>query len=555
MQPKCLELSSRIQSMDKGGSSSGASCNTWVVEDSISGIFDAVKWSAEIAQRQGAPTLILSNIRPSGSGVALGGTASGPCSFAKVFDSTASAMLRPGKKNGVVVLFLDADHPDIEQWISPEFKSTLVRAYTGVLFRPNKKYSPELIHKIANAYDRWEVSFLCKTTIGMDGETLYPNVCTEIRQAHKGQCVLGAIDLSRMARYSATEFVEEFKSCALTMLEQLEINRRNAEQEPDLFAFERQVGLGFVGMANLLGAMGVTYEDAVVWLETELDGLGVDLSDTEMESDEFMEWLAHKVDGLSRKVDKVDPAGQFWLRFIGGVIAGSVAVGDKLDRLWTSQPTAHTSLRLGKGRVNLSKPYLKSTTGDERELVLSYIKGQGWKSIHTLTDEQSDQVVIDLNLPTPIARIGNAVAAELQPPHAVRVDGHVLTAIHQSQLKGSIELVYPRMESRDEVPYDIYYRFAVLIQSIFDFTGKAHTLSHCTWKESIDGDFVQRWLDGPLGSLYYRLEPTSARYLDKTETWDGVDLSDLFEAPSEPKTQFCPLPKPGQGSDCEVCSM
>jgi len=137
-----LEVSSRIQSyLDGSMKSGGASCNTFIVEDNIPGIFDAATWAGQISQSQGAPTLILSKLRPAGAAISTGGTASGPCSFARLFDSIASVMLRPGKKNGVTVLFLDADHPDIDQWISYTFKSTLDRAYTGVLFRPGKKYS------------------------------------------------------------------------------------------------------------------------------------------------------------------------------------------------------------------------------------------------------------------------------------------------------------------------------------------------------------------------------------------------------------------------------
>jgi len=448
------------------------------------------------------------------------------------------------------VLFLDADHPDIDEWVSYQFKSTLKRAYTGVLFRPYKRYPRGLLDKIAKAYDQWQVAFLCKTTI-QNGIELYPNVCTEIRQADKGQCILGAIDLSRMAGLTTIEFIEEFKSSALVMAGQLEINRVNAEREPELFAYEKQVGLGFVGMANLLGLMGVTYQDAVEWLETELGWEG--LSESTLTATELME-------ALVRRVDATDKPGQFWLRFVGGIIEGSEAVGDRLDRLWTSQPTAHTSLRLGRDRVRQSKKYLTGLTGADRDRVSEYCISKGWGVISNLSFDQADQVVIDLGLPTTITYIGDAVAAELQPPYAVRLPGKQgSSAIQQSQLKGSVELRYDhRIQTRDEVPYDTYYRFSCLIQSIFDFTEKAHTLSHCTWMEEVTGDFVRVWLDGPLGSLYYRLEPTPAQFLDKTETWDDVDLSDMFDLPelnTEPETGFCPIPKPGQVSDCEVCSM
>ena len=149
-------------------------------------------------------------------------------------------------------------------------------------------------------------------------------------------------------------------------------------------------------------------------------------------------------------------------------------------------------------------------------------------NISRLSDQDADRVVIALGLPTTIRVIGDAVAAELQPPYAVRLPGKQgSSVIDQSQLTGSTELIYDyRIQTRDEVPYEIYYRFCCLIQEVFNFTEKAHTLSHCVWAEKITGEFVQRFLDGPLGSLYYRLESTPAQYLDKTETWDeDVDLS------------------------------
>lgn len=538
--------------MRDGAKSAGASCNTWIVEDTVGGIFEAVTWAGKISQNQGAPTLILSNLRPAGASISTGGTSSGPCSFAKLFDIVAKTMLRPGKKNGVTVLFLDADHPDLEEWISYKFKATLERAYTGVLFRPYKQYPPELIDRIAKAYDTYQVGFLCKTTI-QGGQELFPNVCTEIRQTHKGQCILGALDLSSMAGLTTVEFIDEFRSAAVTMAKQLWINGVNADQHPDLYTYEKQVGLGFVGMANFLGLSGVTYQDAVDWLETELLE---ELQYSELTSVELMERLAGKV-------NPEDKAGNFWLKFIGGVIAGSEVVGDDLDRLWTSQPTAHTSLRLGKDRVSQSKKYLLNAGPGERDRVREHIIDKGFGSqIRDLTDEQADTVVIDLGLPTTIAHIKNACAAELQPPYAVRLPGKQgSSAIQQSQLKGSVELTYDyRIQTRDEVPYEVYYRFCCLIQLIFDFTGKAHTLSHCTWAEEVTGKFVRTWLDGPLGSLYYRLEPTPAQYLDKSETWDDVDLSDMFalgDAPAElPNGGVCPVPKPGQPrSECEVCSM
>jgi len=512
-----LEVSSRIKSREDGSiKSAGASCNTFVVEDTVESIAEAMRWSMLIHQRQGAPTLIMSNLRARGKAISTGGSSSGPCSFALVFDSIAQAMLRPGKKSGVVVLFLDADHPDIDEWISNSFKGQLNRAYTGVLFRPGKRYPKELLTKIAEAYNNWGVSYLCKTSIH-NGEVLYPNVCTEIRQGHKGQCVLGAINLSKMSRLPFDQFVDVFRQSAIAMRDNLQISLDNHTERPDLFAYEKQVGLGFVGMANLLGDLRVTYQSAVRWFN---ENVNLQMLEGDVTFTEFMEDL------LKTSGDR-SAAGDFWYKFIGGVVAGTIAVGDSLDRLWTAQPTAHTSLRLGL---------------DVEDTALENLLSSGYDCKGISTHKQAVEYITNHNLPIVTRKIGVGCAPELQPPYAVRLPGkRGSTVINQSQLTGSTEIQYSyKVQTRDEVPYETYYQFCCQIQLILNFTEKAHTLSHCTWSGQIDGDFVERFLKGPLGSLYYRLDPTPSTAMDKTSTWDddGIDLSSLFT-----------------DTVCEVCSM
>lgn len=207
--PGILEISSRLQGALTGTSASdGASCNTFVVTDSIDGddgIAEALAWSLRIAKREGAPTLILSNLRPKGAPIASGGVSSGVLPFARMFDECANGMLRATKKNGVCVLFLDADHPEIMEWI--QLAPSLKRAYTGVLFRPGTVYPEDVLAAIAQAYDHHKVTFLCKATKDDHGNWLYPNVCTEIRQSHKGVCTLSAIQIYRLANKSLERWV------------------------------------------------------------------------------------------------------------------------------------------------------------------------------------------------------------------------------------------------------------------------------------------------------------------------------------------------------------
>jgi hypothetical protein len=59
-----------------------------------------------------------------------------------------------------------------------------------------------------------------------------------------------------------------------------------------------------------------------------------------------------------------------------------------------------------------------------------------------------------------------------------------------------------------------------------------------------------------LGSLYYRLSPSEAQVQSKAQTWDGVDITDLFadDSKPEPDRDQCPV-DPTLREQCESCSM
>jgi ribonucleoside-diphosphate reductase alpha chain len=91
-----------------------SACFVVPVDDSIEGIFDAVKNYALITKVGGGVGSNFSSLRPKGTFVAgTSGRASGPVSFMHVFNSAIAVVEQGYKRRGALMGILDIDHPDI----------------------------------------------------------------------------------------------------------------------------------------------------------------------------------------------------------------------------------------------------------------------------------------------------------------------------------------------------------------------------------------------------------------------------------------------------------
>jgi hypothetical protein len=263
MTANVISRTGRVQSwLDNPESRLPVSCTVFVVEDSMEGK-DGIEASWRYVShglRFGAGVAVhLSKLRPKGAENGKGLTASGPVSFGKIY-STLNETLRRGGiyKNGAVVLHLDLCHPDILEFITtPRSELPWVKRCVdideGLWQDCDNQVKDALLYGIKSG-DIW----LNKIKYDDNGIRIYGNVCLEVYLPSRGTCLLQHVNLAACEIGSLEEAFTEGMSQLCELHGRTGVGATGEYLSADI---DRQVGLGVLGLANLLHRYRVTYEE------------------------------------------------------------------------------------------------------------------------------------------------------------------------------------------------------------------------------------------------------------------------------------------------------
>lgn len=272
MNNQFIARTGRVQNwIDDPTSRLPVSCTVFVVEDSMEGPngIEASWRFVSHALRFGAGVAVhLSKIRSAGTDNGKGLVASGPISFGKIYSCLNEQLRRGGVyKNGAVVLHLDINHPDIKEFVNiPRdelpWAKRCVNLDHALWAQAEQDVKNEIIAGIARG-DIW----LAKIRNDRNGERIYANVCLEVFLKSRGTCLLEHINL---AAGEVSDIPAAFEA---GMNELIDLHSKTGVENTGEYlsqSLDRQVGLGMLGLANLLALEGVKYAEFADAIEYHL---------------------------------------------------------------------------------------------------------------------------------------------------------------------------------------------------------------------------------------------------------------------------------------------
>src|SRR5216683_783812 len=262
-------------------------------EDSRQGILDNLKMMTEIMARGGGVGINLSTLRPRGSYIkTVNGTASGPCSWAQLYSvATGDVIQQGGSRRGALMIMLDDNHPDIEEFIT-------VKRTEGKIEHANLSVcvSDKFMQAVKDDAD-WDLVWQDEVKKTVRARYLWDLICTSAWESAEpglvfmdrcnklsntwyyedircvnpcgeqplppfGVCNLGALNLSAFVENGQMDWEQlaDRSKVAMRFLDNVvDANEYFIKENEEAQLGTRRTGLGTMGLADALIKMKVAY--------------------------------------------------------------------------------------------------------------------------------------------------------------------------------------------------------------------------------------------------------------------------------------------------------
>lgn len=275
----------------KGKAAQLSACYVLPIEDSMAGIFEALKNMALVHKSGGGTGFDFSKLRPKGAQVgSTKGLASGPVSFMRLFDLATETVMQGGARRGANMGILRVDHPDILDFIKCKRDGGFTNFNISVAVTDafmDKVRSDTLDPKEKEIWDAivenaWATGDPGLIFIDEINRHNYAPELGPIESTNPcGESPLHAFEACNLGSINLTNFLTEYKTIAWDDLgrtvkdavdflnDVIAVNVFPLKQIAERVAQTCVIGLGVMGWADLLFKMGIPYgsKPSLIWAD------------------------------------------------------------------------------------------------------------------------------------------------------------------------------------------------------------------------------------------------------------------------------------------------
>jgi ribonucleoside-diphosphate reductase alpha chain len=300
-----------------------SACFVLPVNDSVEGIFESVKHTAQIQKAGGGTGFSFDRLRPTGDYIASsGGRTSGPISFWRVFSEATRAIQQGAFRRGANMGMLSITHPDILKFVtaksdlsafenfnisvkvSNDFMASLrregdaphvvvnprtgeayylprgldVAAYTLADLTPVREGAPDGGAQtrrdvwraiVSGAWDTGEPGLCFIDRVNADNPTPHvgrieaTNPCGEQPLLDYEACNLGSMDVAKFVRDGRLDergFRQAVATGVRFLDDVIDVNNYIIPEIESICTANRKVGLGVMGLADAMFELGIRYD-------------------------------------------------------------------------------------------------------------------------------------------------------------------------------------------------------------------------------------------------------------------------------------------------------